>query len=391
MNIFPFKKLSLRFILSVCLFGASLCGTAALAEEPASGWSEVPRPIEKALFLEPRLLISGSRVHLIWSGTSPEISKPELFHTYHSHGDNEWKNTKAPFFGKNKANVRKVAIGQTRNLVAILFQRSLRQSNEAYEVLLSISSDQGWSWSNTVEIDSYNTEKTGGTGLSIEGRQGSNRPEFAMAWYREYGNLRAANFDFQSTVRPQGVLVGQRSGSLDKVEVGALGKEGFSAVFNNGTGLATAFIKGLVGRIDEGTTFLRGRFANSFSVASRPYGPSRLAVGTGDTVEAFTSNEMSWKNDEQTGQLPFSAEGTFMESDLDPDQNLHIVLIRPSGGNFEVWYMGQEKKQWKSPELVTTLHGKDEMRGFDIAASDRYVYIAVSQGFEGKILRKKLK
>ncbi len=146
-----------------------------------------------------------------------------------------------------------------------------------------------------------------------------------------------------------------------------------------------------MGRIDEGTTFLRGRFANSFSVASRPYGPSRLAVGTGDTVEAFTSNEMSWKNDEQTGQLPFSAEGTFMESDLDPDQNLHIVLIRPSGGNFEVWYMGQEKKQWKSPELVTTLHGKDEMRGFDIAASDRYVYIAVSQGFEGKILRKKLK
>lgn len=373
------------------LLGVLALGGSALAEETESGWSIVPRPVEKGLFLEPRLLMSGSRLHLIWSGTSEQINRPEFFHSYMSHDSSEWKNTKAPFFGQNKANVRKVAIGQTRNLIGVLIQRSLRQSNEAYEVLLTISNDEGWSWSNTIEIDSYNTEKTGGTGLSIEGRQGSNRPEFALAWYREYGNLRAANFDFKSTVRPQGVLVGQRSGSLDKVEVGALGKEGFSAVFNNGTGLATSYIKALIGKIEEGTTFLRGRFGNSFSVASRPYGPSRLAVGTGSTIEAFTSNETSWKNDQQAGELPFSSEATFMESDLDPDQNLHLVLIRPSGGNFEVWYVGQKDKVWGKAELVTKLQGKDEMRGFDITASDKYIFIVTSQGFEGKLYRKKLK
>lgn len=362
---------------------------AALADE--STWTELPKPVPKGLFMEPQLLDQGSRIHLVWSGTDENIQSPELFHSYMSEGDTEWKKTKAPFFGQSKNRVRKVAIGQSRNLIGILFQRSLRQGNDAYEVLLSISSDQGWSWSNTVEIDSYNTEKTGGTGLSIEGRQGSNRPEFAMGWVREYGNVRAANFDFQSTVRPEGVLIGKIDGSLDKVEVGTLGKEGFSAVFNAGSGLATSYIKGLTGKIEEGTVFLRGRYGNAFSVASRPYGPSRLVVGTGNTLEAFTSNETSWKNDKQVCELPFSAGDTFLESDMDDHQNLHVVMIRPNSGKFEIWYVGQNKKAWGTPELVSSLDGKDDLHGFDITATDDYVFIAASQGYDGKIFRKKIK
>jgi len=84
----------------------------------------------------------GSKFHLVWAGTTSQIRNPELMHSTISGGDDEWKSPRAPFFGQNKGRVRKVSIGKTRNLMAVLFQRSLRQGNDAYEVLLTFSSDQ---------------------------------------------------------------------------------------------------------------------------------------------------------------------------------------------------------------------------------------------------------
>ena len=172
----------------ICLFtllALSLGPALGQAEEESRlhpSWTELPRPnTGKGLFMEPRLLAMGSRVHMIWSGTTDDIGTPEIFHTHIDGGDTQWNDPRAPFFGKNKGRVRKIALGKTRNLMGLLFQRTLRQGNDAYEVLLAVSSDQGWSWSNTVEIDSYNAEKTGGTAVAIEGRQGSNRPEFALS------------------------------------------------------------------------------------------------------------------------------------------------------------------------------------------------------------------
>lgn len=384
MKISPFLALLSAFFLSLTL--------SALADDSPTTWTEFPKPgANKGLFLCPRLLADGSRVHMVWSGTNEQIRTPELMVTYMGDGDDNWKDPRAPFFGKNKARVRKVAIGQSRNLIGILFQRSLRQSNDAYEVLLTISGDQGWDWSNTVEIDSYVAEKTGGTALSVEGRRGRNRPEFAMAWVREFGNVRAANFDFNSTVRPEGTLIGQVTGSAEKVEVGTLGSKGFSVVFNHGAGLATAHVKGLIGTISEGDTFLRGRFGNAFSVASRPTGPSRLAVATGNQIEAFTSNELSWKNDKQTGTLPFQSSGVTVEADQDEDRNLHVAILRPNNKKFEVWYIAQKKGKWGEAELVHSFDDKVDMRGFDICATGRYAFIVASQGFEGKVFRKKFR
>ena len=160
--------------LSRVLFFVFLLTSLALGQEQTrhSAWSELPRPggeSNKGLFLDPSLLNMGSRFHLVWSGTNQDIRHPEVFHSSLDGGDKEWKDPRAPFFGQNKGRVRKLALGKTRNLVGLLFQRTLTQGNDAYEVLLSISSDDGWSWSTTIEIDSYVADKTGGTAVAIAG------------------------------------------------------------------------------------------------------------------------------------------------------------------------------------------------------------------------------
>lgn len=332
----------------------------------------------------------GSRAHIVWSGTNSQIRHPEVFHSSIADGDDEWKNPRAPFFGKNKGRVRKVALGKTRNLMALVFQRNLTQGNDAYEVLLSLSGDQGWSWSGTVEIDNFVSDITGGTDVAVEGRQGTNRPEFVIAWSREFGNVRTANFDIKSTVRPEGTVIGVHDPDAMKVEVGALGKEGFVSVFNNGSGLSTAHVKALIGQVGEGSNFLRGRFGKCFGIASAPFGPSRLAVGSGQSVEAFTSEGNGWKkDDDQIGSLPFDAGNASMEVDMDDDKNLHAVIVKPVADSFQLWYIGQTKKKWGQPELIKTFPDKVDVRGFDIAATKGSVVVAFSQGFEAAFFRRK--
>jgi hypothetical protein len=339
--------------------------------------------------MEPRLLGFGSRLHLVWIGTNETISKPEVFHSSISGGSKEWTNPRAPFFGLNKSRVRRVGIGKARNLLGLIFQRTLTQGNDAYEVLLAMSGDHGWSWGTPIELDSYVAEVAGGTSVAIEGREGPNRTEFTMAWTRDFGNVRVANMDIRSSVRPEGTAVGQHVDGAMKADVGSVGKEGFSVVFNNGQGLATAHARALVGKVEQAVLFLKGRFGLFFTVASRPYGPSRMAIGDASTIMAFTSNDTSWKNDEQVGVLPFSSAGVAAESDMDGQQDLHVAMLVSTESAYEVWYIGQDEKKWGKAELVCSLPTKVEMRGFDIGVTDDYVFVAASQGFECQYFRKK--
>jgi hypothetical protein len=378
-----------RLLCAGLLLTATLTGPA-LAQETAAGWEEIPRPnVGKGLMMEPRMLGFGSRLHLVWVGTNETISRPEVFHTSISGGSKEWTNPRAPFFGANKSRVRRVAIGRSRTLLGLVFQRTLTQGNDAYEVLFALSGDHGWSWGSPVELDSFVAEVSGGTAVAIEGREGPNRIEFTMAWSRDFGNVRVANMDIKSSVRPEGVVVGQHVEGAMKADVAALGKDGFSVVYNNGQGLSSAHARALVGKVDEGISFLRGRFGKFFTVASRPYGPSRLAVGEGSTILALSSNETTWKNDDQVGILPFSAGGVSAESDLDEQQDLHVAMLVPTSSAYEIWYIGQTDKKWGKAEMVLSLPSDKDMRGFDIGVTDDYVFVAASQGFEAKFLRKK--
>lgn len=385
MNLFSRFRVLIGALLLTCSFAHP-----TLAQAAGPGWEELPRPaVGKGLMMEPCLLGFNGRCHLAWIGTSPQVPKPEVFHTSISGGSKEWSSPRAPFFGMNKGRVRKVALGRSRNLVALMFQRTLSQGNDAYEVFLSLSGDHGWAWGRLVELDSYVSDVSGGTAVSVAGREGPNRTEFTMAWIREFGSVRVANMDIKSELRPEGVAVGTAADGVMKADVGALGKDGFSAVFNNGQGLATAHARALIGKIGEATTFLRGRYGSCWTVASRPYGPSRLAVGSASTIMAYSSNETSWKSDEQVGILPFSAEGAQAQSDMDEEQDLHVALLIPKGSGYEVWYIGQDEKKWGQAELVCALTKDLEMRGFDIGVTDDYVFVAASQGYDAHFFRKK--
>ena len=126
-------------------------------------------------------------------------------------------------------------------------------------------------------------------------------------------------------------------------------------------------------------------------MASRPVGPSRLAVASGSVVEAFTSDGIDWKKDDgQSASLPFDASGVTLQSDMDDDQNLHLAILKPVPGEFQLWYLGQKKKQWQQAELVHSFNDKVDMRGFDIASTKRTVVVVGSQGFDAKIFRRKL-
>ncbi len=372
---------------------ATTLGGPALSQDIDSGWEELTRPgVGKGLMMEPRLLGFGSRLHLVWIGTNEAISKPEVFHTSLSGGSKDWSNPRAPFFGLNKGRARRVALGRARNLLALVFERTLTQGNDAYEVLLSLSGDHGWAWGRLVELDSFVSDVSGGTEVAVEGREGPNRTEFTIAWSRDFGNVRVANMDVRASLRPEGVLVGQHADGLMKIDVASLGKDGFSVVYNNGMGLASAHARPLVGKIEEATTFLRGRYGAFFTVASSPYGPSRMAVGDSSTIMAYTSEGTGWKKDDaQVGVLPFPTSGAVAESDMDNDKDLHVAVSVPGDKGPEIWYVGQDKGKWGKAELVTTLKPGVDMRGFDIGVTDSYAFIAASQGFECEYWRKKLK
>ncbi len=355
------------------------------------GWSELPRPsVGSGLMMEPRLTSLRSRVHLLWVGTSDDVRRPEVFHSSITGRDDQWNNPRAPFYGKNLGRVRKVAVGTARDLVAILFQRTLTQGSDAYEIRLSISGDHGWSWSNPIEVDSYVAERSGGTWVAIEGRQGMNRPEFAMSWVRDFGNIRAANLDIKSSLRPEGTLVGTHAPNAMKTEVATLGRDGFVAVFNNGQGLASSHVRGLTGRIAEAETVVAGRFGRFFTISSTPFGPARMALGSGRTVEAFTSDGTTFERDaDENFELPFSAQDVDVESCLDDDKNLHLVIAEPSSTGYTLWYIGQNKRQWGELEKVADVETRDDIRGFDIAHSGDQIVIATSQGFRANFFRKK--
>ena len=378
-----------RLLLCTLLGLATLQTAVAEGETSNSPWKDFPKPPSgKGLMMHPQLLASKTRVHCVWIGTSPNVKKPEVFHTSLVGGENKWGRVQAPFFGQNKSRVRRVAIGQTRNIVAIAFQRTLTQSQEAYEILLSLSGDNGWSWSSPIELDHFGSDKAGGTAVAVEGRQGSNRPEFAVAWSRAFGNVRATNFDINSSIRPESTMIGTHAANAMKVQVGSLGRKGFSVVYSSGLGLSSGYVKPLIGKIEEGSNFLRGRFGTFYGVASSPFGPSRLAVGVGNKIEAFTTKGKGWKRDDQSAELPFTAGGVDAKAAMDRSKNLHVVMIRPNKKTYEVWYIGQKNKKWQAPEKIDTLNAKVDMRGFDVASNGDYIFVAASRGYETKFYRR---
>ena len=342
-------------------------------------WEEIPRPkLKKGLMVSPKLCAVRSRIHLFWAGTSAKIRRPELFHVSMSDGDSSLPEARAPFFGAALSRVRKIAVGNARHMIGVLFQRQISQSSGAYDLLMTISNDHGWSFSRPYVIDSYVYGESGGSWVSIDGREGTNRPEFCGAWVAEGGQVKVATLDIASSNRPRSQKVGRHDPGERKVEVASLGRQGFTAVWSEGGGLKTARIKPLVGGAEDAFSVLKGNYGDFFTLAGSHRGPASLVAGDSSALKSMLTKGTKWNEvDLDSPQLPSGK--LEARSDLDSKKNVHM-LVYTGDASPKMYYTHQTKEGWSTPELVFELSAGLPCTGFDIGATKKHVYAIAAQG-----------
>lgn len=379
------RSLALLFLVSLLTLPAW-----AQSDPVDPNWKAVPRgKHEKGLIVSPRLCAMGSRAHLFWSGTSEKIRRPEFHHASISDGDDTLGEARAPFFGQARSRVRKIAVGNARNMMAVLFQRQMSQSSDAYEMLITISADHGWGWTRPYVIDSFVYGKSGGSWVSIDGRQGTHRPEFCAAWVAENDQVKVATINISSSNRPRSQGVGHHSPNSNKVEVASIGRDGFVSVWSEGRGVMCARVKPLVGGAEDSFPAITGSFGQFFTLAGSYKGPASLVAGAGGQLHTLINDDNKWKKlDLDSPSLPSGK--LEARSDLDEDKKIHMVIYTGDGDN-RLFYTRQQEGKWSEPELVFEMEKSLPCGGFDLAATDDHVYIVASQGVRLYLARRKRK
>lgn len=372
-----------------------LTGLAGLTLRPGvaraqnGGWSAFPAPFtDSGLFLSPRLQNVRGRLYIFWAGTTTEARAPEMFTANASDGDSDWTKPRAPFFGSDMGRVRRLAVANTRDTLAMVFQRETTQGNGAVEVLLTISSDSAYTWSNPFVMDSYVLGEEGGSYVSIAGRQGVQRAEFAACWVAEGGAVRASNIDTRSGFRPRALPVGNLTSIKGKAEVLGAGKEGFYAVWPEEKTLRSARVKPLTGVIEPAATVQTGEFLRFFATASHQRGPGFLVAAPegGDLSLMEAKDEKLALLDKK--RIPLVGRQWECRAALDGDNKLHLALLEP-GARGAIYYVHNRGGSWSAPEKVVALREEAPMTGYDIAVTEDYCWVVAGQNQIVHMLRRK--
>lgn len=377
-----------REFLMASLAGLSLANARSGYSQET--WTAYPAPFtDSGLFLSPRLQNVRGRLYVFWAGTTGEARAPEIFLSSTTEGDNSWSKPRAPFFGNDMARVRKLAVANTRDTLALVFQRETTQGNGAVEVLLTISADSAYSWSNPFVMDSYVLGQEGGSYVSIAGRQGTQRPEFAACWVAEDGAVRASNIDTRSGFRPRALPVGNLSSIKGKAEVLGAGKDGFYAVWPEERTLRCSRVHPLSGVIDPATTVQTGEYLRLFATASHQRGPGFLVAAPegGDFSTLEAKNDKLAPVDKK--RIPLVGRQWECRAALDGDNKIHLALLEP-GARAAIYYVHNRGGSWSAPEKVLTLREAAPLTGFDIAATEGYCWVTAGQNQIVHLLRRKL-
>lgn len=357
----------------------TLLGLNGWAAETDSGWERFKAPpTEKGLVLQPRLLNVRSRLTLFWAGTSSAARSPEVYYCNKSDGDDDWSKVRAPFFGNDMARVRRVAVATAREATGLIFQRETTQGNGAVEILLSLSYDSGYSFSNPFVLDSYVLGQEGGSYISLAARQGLQRPEFGAMWVAEDGVVRACNIDPRSGFRPRAIVVGNVASIRSKVEIVGAGNEGFYAVWPEAKHLKTAHLKPLNGETEPSVTLAAGDFDRNFCVASYYRGPGFVLAAT----ESGALNVYEVKDEKFNPQAKarFPVHGRKLDSRcaLEDRKHLHVAVLE-SGSVSKLWYTTNRSGSWSEPTLICELEKEVPVTGFDIEVMEEYVWVCAAQ------------
>ncbi len=379
---------SLAAILTLAVFSSAPGFTET---SDAQSWQTISNPeTNKGLVINPRFLTVRSKIMLFWSGTSLSAVAPEIFLTDRGQSDEQWNKTRAPFFGADLGRIRSLSVATARDTMGILFERETTQGNGAMEVMMSMSQDFGYSFGSPFLLDSFVLGDSNGSSVALAARQGTQRPEFAAGWVSEGGKVKASTIDTRRDSRPETAIVGEVANSKTKVDMVGCGRDGFYMIWpENRIGLRSAHLRPLVGGADPATTLVPGDFTRNFGTSYLYRGPGVVvASGDGGSLQSYRSDSGAFKEISTSKE---TAKGRNLETrcSVDEKQRIHRVVL--NSGENKLYYQMLDGTQWTPLELVCELSKDVKMTGFDVVATEDYVWVVAAQSQIMKLLRHPLK
>lgn len=362
-----------------------------------AAWEVMPTPETNGeLALEPQLLgLSKPYLGWGWTNTSSKMVEPEFAFSFLE--GSSWTRPRAPFFGSNVGNLRRMAVAVAKYTVGVIYQRNTEQSHDSFEILYSMSGDKGWSYTTPKVCDSYVHEDTRGTDVAIAG-VGGRKPTFCYGWLAEERQVRLAILDpnFRGD-RPRANNVGRYGRGCERVELAGEEHNGFVGVWNEGQRLMSAYITPLVGEAKESQQIVSGKIGQNFSLSDSGGRHPVLVYDLPRSPKNGTRRQvMTWNDKGEWEKIEAAPPlgGDFrlpltISSCQDKDKNLYLASVSRNGES--VHFTALRNGRFTVPELCMNLKPLLGVTGVSIACCGDYVFIAASQGPYMQVVRRSLK
>jgi len=381
-------------VLALVLALGWLAGGAASSE---GAWEALPAPeTSGGLVLAPCLESGAGRLQMAWGWTNPStrIKEPEF--TYATFNGATWTRPKAPYFGDNIGRLRRLGMARARQAVGVIFQRTLDQDDDAFEIRFAVSADGGWSFSAPAVADSFVAEGSAGTAVAMAGI-GGRRPTFALGWIAEGRAVRVGVLDASSNSdRPRANNLGLHGTRSERVEIAGDDEGGFVAAWSDGPSLKSTRLTPIVGQAQDAQTAWAGSVGRNFALTDwkgrRPllvFEPDRTPTGQGPRLQIQRWADRQWQKVEvaspAAGEIEPSAT---LEAVQDENGELHVIRL-PRGGD-SLLYSRTRNGRWTDPERVMALNSTLGVTGFDVSLLKEHLYVVASQGTSVQVARRQV-
>ncbi len=369
-----------------------------LAGGPASSkgeWEALGVPdTAGGLVLAPCLESGAGRLQMAWGGTNEasKIREPEF--TYATFNGSAWTRPKAPYFGDNIGRLRRLAMARARQSVGVIFQRTLDQDDDAFEIRYAVSADGGWSFSSAAVADSFVAEGSGGTAVAMAGI-GGRRPTFALGWIAEGRAVRVGVLDAsRNSDRPRANNLGTHGSRSERIEIAGDDEGGFVTAWSDGSSLKSTRLTPIIGQAQDAQTAYAGSVGRNFALTDwkgqRPllvFEADRNPSGGGPRLQVRRWADRQWHRVEAAAPAAGEPEPSLtLEALQDEGGDMHVVSL-PRGGDRLV-YSRTLKGRWTNPETVMDLNSTLGVTGLDVSLLKDHLYVVASQGTAVQVARR---
>ncbi len=287
-------------------------------------------------------------------------------------------------------------MARARQAVGVIFQRTLDQDDDAFEILFAISGDGGWSFSAPAVADSYVAEGSVGTGVAMAGI-GGRRPTFALGWIAEGGAVRVGVLDASSNSdRPRASNLGTHGSRSERIEMAGDDEGGFVVAWSDGPSLKSVRLTPIVGEPKDSQTAYTGSVGMNFALTDwkgkRPLlllEADRAPRAGGARRQVLRWADRQWQKVDVAPPPAGEPESpTTLEAVQDENGDLHVVSLPRSGDRLV--YSRTLKGRWTDPETVVNLNSALGVTGFDLSLLDDRLYVVAAQGTSVQVARRQV-